>query len=493
MNTRNQGSGVLDQYFKKTAEVDSDKEPLPAGYLLDSRIGMVVPQSTQFDFADYMMKVRRDQFQRNLYSPDYLDLLIKFTQSSQFEAIKRVWPMDSAGEPLAKDAPPRVEEVMEHSQPNVPEIPQVKPLESAYEMPSPDDISDALEILSRIMSDRPEYAKPRAGRVRVFTAAGAARLLQNIGDDSERTQRAWRIVKDMSIKNGFRHKLRFSANVEHSLYQLKLDFPNFAHVVEHVIRLMRTWPLKKEEVQRIHPVLLSGPAGTGKSTFAKALAKALQTSYNYVNLAGTSMAGVLIGSTQKWSNGQAGMVLQDLARGGAASPLFLLDEIDKISSFREMPVEGALLAMLEPQTAKTLKDEFGDCQFDASRVIYIATCNDSSLLSAPLKSRFRTFWIKKPCKDQRKVIIQNMIRQNYRKLTLSESAIELIARQDGDLREVRGLLELVVANHVEALSRQRSGRINSALKAPQTIDEHTVMSTLAGLGMNKELLRSFSF
>ena len=88
----------------------------------------------------------------------------------------------------------------------------------------------------------------------------------------------------MMTFNGFRKIIKQSNELEERLKLLREQFPNFAHVVDHVIGQLRVWPLKQENKQRLKPLNLNGPKGTGKSAFAKALAEALNTRYDYVNI-----------------------------------------------------------------------------------------------------------------------------------------------------------------------------------------------------------------
>jgi len=103
-----------------------------------------------------------------------------------------------------------------------------------------------------------------------------------------------------------------------------------------------------------------------------------------------------------------------------------------------MPV---LLSMLEPQTAKCLRDDFCNLEFDISRNIFIAACNSTQGISSALISRFERFTIASPNTKQRKVVARSLIEQTFVSFEIDDDALDLISRLDLGLRELRRVVQ----------------------------------------------------
>lgn len=432
---------------------------------------ILVPRKKQEELASKMRMLAKDKFLRQLSSPDYQQEVCDFYNSEEFDELKKKWRDHSEANPYRAFQDLDDEEVV-----------VLKALQKPEKLGAPSTTENFLEKIQLCMSDLRDYSMLYKGMKRVFTAKAAVEFAENIGDDSERIGRAWRMFVSMAKNNGYRRIIKPTSTIERQLERLRIDFPNFKHVVDHLLTQMRLWQLKHVSERRFKPILLNGPQGTGKTAFTRALAKVLNTRYAYVNIAATSMGGVLTGISNKWGNGQAGLIFSELARCESASPLILLDEIDKMTLHDMLPIEGPLLAMLEPQSSRELRDEYGAIEFDASRVIYVATCNDSSIVSAPLKSRFDTFNIKYPDRVQRCVIIRSMLTKAYRNTQMTQPALEFLARQDVDLRSLQTTLDKVVACHVDIVLNQMGEGRMATLRGRQMIQELTVRLALDQMG-----------
>ncbi|MFN4329290.1 MAG: AAA family ATPase [Limnobacter sp.] len=472
---------------------DTDQDSISSEYGYLGAANILVPRKRKDETLKKLRGLERDRFVKQLTSPDFQQDLWDFVASEEFEYLKKKWRKNSEGN--ACSAYPDQNDNAEEDQ-------VLKDLHNAEELTAPKDSETFVSHVKACMSDLEQHCVRYEGMIRSFTAQSALTFAEEIGEDSDRIARAWRTFVPMTRFNGFRKILRQSTALEQRLKRLRMHYPNFSEVVDHIIEQLRVWPLKHKDEQRLKPINLNGPKGTGKSAFAKALAEALETRYEYVNIAATSMAGVLTGLSNKWGNGQAGLIFSSMARSDTASPVILLDEIEKAERGSQYPVEGALLALLEPQTSREFRDEFGNLQFDASRIIYVATSNDANLISDPLKSRFDSFEISYPNRSQREVIICNMLRKSYLNTRFTQAAISLMASQDVDLRNLQSLLDKVVRRHVSNVLNQMgsvSGNASddtkedhaaknvneggsSSLLGEQVIDEATVRLCLHDMG-----------
>ena len=169
---------------------------------------------------------------------------------------------------------------------------------------------------------------------------------------------------------------------------------------------------------KIPPILLTGPAGIGKTTVAIELARILGVPSHVELMSQASARFLLTGSTLTWASGRAGSVLQLLMRG-FGNPVLVLDELDKSGASYSSgggggAIDEALLGLLEPVTSKAFKDEALDWPIDVSNVGFIATANEPDRISRPVLSRFITFEVREPTRDELLGVIVPSIYEDLR-------------------------------------------------------------------------------
>jgi ATP-dependent Lon protease len=171
--------------------------------------------------------------------------------------------------------------------------------------------------------------------------------------------------------------------------------PNFARVVDDLRKFLALAVAGNEAVQ-FTPMLLLGEPGLGKTYFAKRLAHALATGFEFVSMSSLTAGWVLTGASAQWHNARPGRVAHTLIEGEYANPVVVLDEVDKAGGDARYDPMGALYGLLERDTAVHFKDEFIDVDMDASHILWVATANDESAIPEPILNRMNVYEIERP-------------------------------------------------------------------------------------------------
>ena len=219
--------------------------------------------------------------------------------------------------------------------------------------------------------------------------------------------------------------------------RLRAQFPNFHEAIE---ALEASFALAIDDPDYVIPaVLVHGEPGVGKTTFAMALADELGVSFEMVS--GGSMQGGfdLSGTSNHWTNAAPGKVIRALAEGKSASPVFLIDEIDKVGGDDRFSPIPTLLDLLEHRTARRFRDEAIQLSFDASKMVFILTANDLAAVSAALQSRVQVIKIQPPTAEQRFDIALSLI-EHYVEVDVPKAEVERIAGVPGDLRKLQQII-----------------------------------------------------
>lgn len=280
-------------------------------------------------------------------------------------------------------------------------------------------------------------AAPKPSRrtaVRIFDAAEldvfAADLSRHHSAYEDR-RRAKAIIDKLAKLGPWRKPLRLSNSVRSKLATLREVFPNFGGVVDFLEASLLLQP----RCPMLPPILLDGPPGVGKTLFATELAGALGVAMRRIDMAATQAAFALVGSDKAWANSQTGAIFEMLAFGESASPVVLLDEIDKSTGDDRYPVVGALYGILERGTAREFRDaSIPQIALDARHIVWLATSNDASGIPEPIRDRMRIFAIEAADVEAMRGVVRRMAVTIWREcgrrgrpLALGDAVLERLA------------------------------------------------------------------
>jgi ATP-dependent Lon protease len=248
-------------------------------------------------------------------------------------------------------------------------------------------------------------------------------------------------------------------DLHHAQKVLDKDHYGMEKVKERIIEYLAVLKLKGDMKSPI--LCLVGPPGVGKTSLGKSIAKAIGRNYIRMSLGGLHDEAEIRGHRRTYIGAMPGRIIQSIRKAKSSNPVFVLDEIDKVSG---MTVNGdpsaALLEVLDPEQNSSFYDNFLEVEYDLSKVMFIATANSLNTVHPALRDRMEIidlsgYLIEEKIEIARKHLVPKQMTEhgiNKKKITfgkpLLQSIIENYTRESG----VR-LLEKTIAKVIRNRAR----------------------------------------
>ena len=225
---------------------------------------------------------------------------------------------------------------------------------------------------------------------------------------------------------------RDNQDIIHAKEILEEDHYGLEKVKDRVLEFLAVRALTKKGTSPI--LCLVGPPGTGKTSIARSVARALGKKYVRISLGGTHDEAEIRGHRKTYVGAMPGRIADAMRQAGVANPLMLLDEIDKVSADYRGDVSSALLEVLDGEQNVKFRDHYLEIPLDLSGVLFIATANDASTIPRPLLDRMEVIEVSSYTENEKfhiakKYLIPKQLERNgltEEMLSFSDKALEKI-------------------------------------------------------------------
>ena len=264
-------------------------------------------------------------------------------------------------------------------------------------------------------------------------------------------------------------------NLKNAQKVLNKDHFGMDTVKDRILEHLAVLKLKGDMKSPI--ICLSGPPGVGKTSLGKSIATALNRKYVRVSLGGLHDEAEIRGHRRTYIGALPGRIMQNIQKANSANPVFVLDEIDKITTDYKGDPSSALLEVLDPEQNTAFHDNYLDVDFDLSKVLFIATANNLSTIPRALLDRMELIEVSGYTQEEKVEIARRH---------LINKELENHGLTDSDFILNKVVLNQLIESYtresgVRELDRQIAGLMRKVAKHVATNEKYNIELTLDDL------------